>query len=127
MGYFLPKYFIKLCVFSDVNSAWLSFGGSGDQEQSQTYYRIVVSRITGGNWDWLWAFFSQREQCINHFGCVWAAVKSSAALQLETNFVPLEQIFNIPGADQGTSQLFVQSFSRIWGRSYSFGGNAISV
>lgn len=35
MGYFLPNYFTKLCVFSGVNSAWLSFEGLRDQEQSQ--------------------------------------------------------------------------------------------
>lgn len=48
-GLFSPQYFTELCVFRSVNSAWLSFGGSGDQEQSQPV--LQNSRITGSNWD----------------------------------------------------------------------------
>lgn len=70
----------------------------------------MASRITCSNWDWLWTFFSQ---CINLFGCVWAAVKWRAVLSFswKQNFVPLEEVFNIPEADEGTNQPFVQSCS----------------
>lgn len=116
MGYLLPKYFTNPCVFSGVNSAWLSFGGSGIRTKVSLDYRIVAFRITCSNQGWLWAFFSQKEQCINHFGCVWSAVKS-----WKQNFVPLEQVFNSPVADGGTSQVFVQPCSSM-GQKFLFLG-----